>query len=119
MQIKQKRHWMRMLAISLWLLVYTIYITYSVMENKFETSRAYQMVLTLGFQGMGATIMIWAILLQIMSGKRLANALGSYEEWMNHISIQKVQFRCLYWVTSLVNIVRISILLFVTIIIEI
>lgn len=36
------------------------------------------MILTLGFQGMGATFMIWAILLQIMSGKRLANALGSF-----------------------------------------
>lgn len=63
--------------------------------------------------------MLWAILLQVMRGYHLASALGRYEEWLNRTSINKLQFRCLYWMTSVFNFFRILFLITITIVIEV
>jgi hypothetical protein len=110
---------LRHLLLLLWLAVYTAYIAYSLATNKLGSSETFHLILTLGCQGLGATIMLWAILLQVIRGYHLASAVGRYEEWLNQTSINKVHFRCLYWMTSVFNFLRIIFLVTMTIVIEV
>lgn len=45
--------------------------------------------------------------------------MGRYEEWLNSTAINKGHFRCLYWVASVVNLLRVLFLITISIMIEV
>lgn len=118
-EISENRHYSRYVVVTLWLMGFTAFVVYSLIDDHLLSSDILRMTLALGCQGFASAFVLLAIIKQIITGNGLARALGRYEQWLNHIAIRKIQFRCLYWITSFLNGLRILYLITLTIMIEI
>lgn len=78
MELKEERHWVRHLLVALWLAAYSAFVAYILSTKRIE-DEPMQLVLALGCQGIGGSILLWAILLQVIRGHHLSTALGKYE----------------------------------------
>lgn len=78
-EIREESHWLRHGLLIFWGAAYTAYIAYALSTHQLPESQTFQLVLALGCQGIAATILLWAILLQVMRGHYLSSAVGRYE----------------------------------------
>ena len=53
-------------------------MAYSLASDKINTSETYRQILALGFQSLAATIMLWAIVVQVIRGYTFSVALMRY-----------------------------------------
>ena len=62
----------------LWGAGYSTFVIYSLVSDKLSTSETFQQILALGFQSLAATIMLWAIVAQVLRGHTFSVALMRY-----------------------------------------
>jgi len=102
----------------LWTIAYSAFITYGLVTQSF-VKNTYKQILVLGCQGISAAIILYALFLQLYHGHTLKSSINKYKEWMNTISISLLQFKCLYYISTILNVLRIGYLIAITIIVDI
>jgi hypothetical protein len=74
-----------------WVVILTAFIGYALATNSFNDQPVFPEVLALGCQGIAVVLDAWAIIVQIIRGHNLSNAVEKYEEGFNTISLHKIQ----------------------------
>ena len=74
-----------------WTVIYSGYLAYIFGTDHYAEGSLQENILFLGCQGVGVGLVLIANIFQILQGYSVFAAIRSYQEWVNDISIHKMQ----------------------------